>query len=90
MSTNFILQLWNATSNNDLATIKQMVSDEQYSNDIAMSAVGIALSRKHYEIAYHMLAQQGALDLYFDHPYKVDTGIKNAVNDYITKNPQGG
>lgn len=85
MSSEFILSFWKAISSNDIEKIKNMMNDDQYTMNIGLEAIGIAFTRKHNEIAYEILSQDGALDKFFDHPFMIDNGLRESVKNYIIK-----
>lgn len=77
--------LMRASSNKDMTTVKQYMSIHGYNIDIGKQALGIALSMRHCDIAYQLLSFPGALEDYFDHPFKVDRGLRKAVQEYINR-----
>lgn len=85
MSTEYVLALWKATSENNMEEVIKLIKNKEFTIDIGITAVGIALARKHNDIAYELLSQEGALDKYFDRPFIVDRYLRDAVANYIIK-----
>ena len=79
------MALWEATSKNDMEQVIKLINNKEFTIDIGITAVGIAFVRKHYDIAYELLSQEGALDKYFNRPFIVDQGLRDAVANYIIK-----
>lgn len=82
----FALKLRKAAAENDMSTIKKMMSSPEYNVQQGKEAIGIAFTRKNNGIAYQLLSFPGALDEFFNHPFKVDNGLKEDVMNYINNN----
>jgi hypothetical protein len=79
----FILKLRSAASENDMQTIKNTMNDSGYCIAYGKEAIGISLSRNYNNITYELLAYPGALDEFFNSPFKVDNGCRQKVSEYI-------
>lgn len=86
LSQNRIFMLRDAASKNDKDLIKLLMTDENYHHDQGQEAIAIAMSCNHLEIVYELLSFPGSLDKFFNmNQFRVDNGLRDAVQNYITK-----
>lgn len=76
------LLIRSAAANNDMDSIREIMKDDSYNVDMGKEAIGIAMICNNNNIAYELLSYPGALEEFFNHPFKVDNGLGKLVEIY--------